>query len=405
MRPSSNQTSSNQTGSNQAGRVPPSSHRVGWRRWSPAVLLLLLLPVLVGLTGCDPTPTVTAFLERTSVPNSGATYSGRVSPVVAGERVVVQRLINGTWVDLASGAVATNGSYQVPVPATGGVTYLQRVVSRNATGQQQAVSDSSYQGSPPTYELPDSVSRWLAGRTGSASVAVYDARTGRSAYYGTNQRYYCASIAKVSILGSVLRAAARANRPLTTAETAHAYPMITASSNDDATWLFNEVGGGPGVLAYQRSVGMNATVQDAANRWGLATTTAADQVRAVQALVWPNPLLRRNDQAYARSLMRSVIPSQHWGVSAGAPAGATVELKNGWLPYSGAYRVNSIGHVSDATHDYVIAVLTSTPGTATSSFTYGISTIEGVSRLLWGQTATAATPAARVAPDASDAGR
>jgi hypothetical protein len=148
---------------------------------------------------------------------------------------------------------------------------------------------------------------------------------------------------------------------------------------------------------------MGATVQDSLNRWGLAMTTAADQARAVEALIWPNPVLRSADQNYARSLMRSVIPSQHWGVSAGAPAGATIELKNGWLPHDGAYRVNSIGHVSDATHDYVIAVLTSTPGTGTSSFTYGIATIEGVTRLLWGHSATG--PAARVAPDASDAGR
>jgi hypothetical protein len=133
-------------------------------------------------------------------------------------------------------------------------------------------------------------------------------------------------------------------------------------------------------------------------------TTAADQARAVEALVWPNPVIRSADQNYARSLMRSVIPSQHWGVSAGAPAGATVELKNGWLPHDGAYRVNSVGHVSDATHDYVIAVLTSTPGTGTSSFTYGIATIEGVTRLLWGRSATSSA-AARVAPDASDAGR
>ena len=92
-------------------------------------------------------------------------------------------------------------------------------------------------------------------------------------------------------------------------------------------------------------------------------------------------------------------------VSAGAPAGATVELKNGWLPYNGAYRVNSIGHISDATHDYVVAVLTTTPGTGTSSFTYGIATIEGVTRALWGANPSVAGSADRVAPDTSDAGR
>lgn len=373
------------------------------RRW--AIALLLLVPALLGLSACTTSPTVTAFLHRTSVPNSGVTYTGRVSPVAAGEQAVVQRLAGTAWTDVAQAPVASDGSYSVAVPYAGAGTYTQRVVSRTSAGQQ-AVSGVSYQGNPAPAAFPASISNWLASRNSSASVAIYDARTGQTAYYGTNQRYVCASIAKVSILGTVLRSAARANRPLSAAETAHAAPMIEQSSNDDATWLWNEVGQGPAVQAYQRSVGMNATVQDPLNRWGLATTTAADQARAVQALIWPNPVLRSGDQAYARSLMRSVIASQRWGVSAGAPAGATVELKNGWLPHDGAYRVNSIGHISDATHDYVVAVLTSTPGTGTSSFNYGIATIQGVTRLLWGGSPTAAgTASALVAPDTSDAGR
>lgn len=363
------------------------------------------MPALIGLSACDTAPTVTAFLHRTSVPNSGVTYTGKVAPVAAGEQAVVQRLVGTAWVDVAHANVASNGTYSLPVPFAGTGTYTQRVVSRTTAGQQ-AVSGVSYQGNPAPAAFPSSIAKWLASRNSSASVAIYDARTGQTAYYGTNQRYFCASIAKVSILGTVMSSAARANRPLTASETAHAVPMIEQSSNDDATWLWNEVGKGPAVQAYQRSVGMNATVQDPLNQWGLATTTAADQARAVQALLWPNPVLRAGDQAYAASLMRSVTPSQGWGVSAGAPAGATVELKNGWLPHDGAYRVNSIGHISDATHDYVVAVLTSTPGVGTSSFTYGIATIEGVTRLLWGASPTAvATAAARVAPDTSDAGR
>jgi beta-lactamase class A len=388
--------------------IPTRLTTVRARRGLPALLLVVLLPALAGLTGCDPTPTVSAYLHRTSVPNSGVTYVGTVAPVVSGERAVVQRLFGSTWTDVASAAVAPDGSYAVPVAPTGAATYAQRVVSRTTAGQQ-AASGTSYQGVPAPAALPASIGQWLATRSSSTSVAVYDARTGLSSYYGTNQRYVCASIAKVSILGTVLSSAARANRPLSAAEAAHAVPMIQQSSNDDATWLWDEVGQGPAVQAYQRSLGMNATVQDPLNRWGLATTTAADQVRAVQGLLWPNPVLRAGDQAYARALMHGVTASQHWGVSAGVPAGATVELKNGWLPYGGAWRVNSIGHVSDATHDYVIAVLTSTPGTGDSSFYYGINTIEGVSRLLWGGSPTgsssAMTPSMRVAPDTSDAGR
>ncbi|MDQ1636512.1 MAG: hypothetical protein QOJ32_3321, partial [Frankiaceae bacterium] len=352
-----------------------------------AVGLALLLPALGGLTACDPTsPTVTAFLERSAVPNDPGTYTGRVTPVTAGERAAVQRLIGSSWIDVATVPVASNGTYRADLANVGGALYRQRVVVRNAAGQQQAVSGESFYGTPPNDTVAAPIANWLAGRQGTASVAIYDARTGRTSYYGNNLRYYSASIAKVSILGTVMRRAAVANRPVSATEKAHAVPMITQSSNDDATWLWNSVGGAPSVQAYQRSLGTIATVQNTA--WGLATTTAADQARVVEATVWANPLLRPADQAYARGLMRSVSPSQHWGVSAGAPSGATVELKNGWLPYAGNYNVNSIGHVSDATHDYVITVLTKTPGTGTASFNYGISTIQGVTRLLWGQAPT-----------------
>jgi beta-lactamase class A len=370
----------------------------------PFLLLLVALPILTGLTACDPAaPTIVAFLERTSVPRAGAVYSGHVTPVAAGTRVTVQRLAGSVWFDIASAAVTAGGNYRVTVPASGTGPYPQRVVSRNTAGQQQAVSRTSQYGTPPAGVLPASMSAWLRGRTGGSSVALYDATTGVTSYYGTNLTYDCASIAKVSILGTVLRSAAVASRPVSDLEWAHANPMITSSSNADATWLWDHVGRGPAVAAYQRSVGMNATVQVSPDRWGLATTTAADQARAVEAITWDNPLLRPVDQVHARGLMQAVVPAQRWGVSAGAPAGATVEIKNGWLPYAGAYRVNSIGHIVDATHNYVIAVLTTTPGEGSSSFTYGIATIEGVSRLLWGQSPTSST--LRVAPELSDAGR
>ncbi len=125
----------------------------------------------------------------------------------------------------------------------------------------------------------------------------------------------------------------------------------------------------------------------------------------MQATVWPNPLLRTGDQVYARGLMSGVIASQRWGVGVGAPAGSRGELKNGWLPYTGSHRVNSIGHVYGPGRDYVLVVLTDTPGTGYGSFTYGIATIEGVARLVNRQYSPAAPARAPwVAPDASDAG-
>ncbi|MGH3164897.1 MAG: serine hydrolase, partial [Trebonia sp.] len=71
-----------------------------------------------------------------------------------------------------------------------------------------------------------------------------------------------------------------------------------------------------------------------------------------------------------------------WGVSSGVPSGATVALKNGWLPLNAAstdWQVNSVGWVSGDGRDYLIAVLT----TGNPTEQYGISTIDALSARAW----------------------
>ena len=85
-------------------------------------------------------------------------------------------------------------------------------------------------------------------------------------------------------------------------------------------------------------------------------------------------------------LMTHVNPSQAWGVSAGVPVGVSVAIKNGWLPLdSGGWQVNSIGYVNGQGRKYLIAVLTN--GNTTEN--EGISTIEGISTLVWHELAAA----------------
>lgn len=118
---------------------------------------------------------------------------------------------------------------------------------------------------------------------------------------------------------------------------------------------------------------------------GTSKTSALDELALLQTLASPNPLLRPTDQSYAGSLLSHTVASQSWGVSAGAPATATVQLKNGWLPHAGQWTVNSVGRITAGSQQYDLAVMTATPGTALSSFNYGIATVEGVARLLWNQ--------------------
>jgi hypothetical protein len=65
------------------------------------------------------------------------------------------------------------------------------------------------------------------------------------------------------------------------------------------------------------------------------------------------------DTRLARTLMSHVESDQRFGVGTTAPAGATVLLKNGWVPGpDGLWVANSSGIVITARETYVIAVYT-----------------------------------------------
>jgi len=221
---------------------------------------------------------------------------------------------------------------------------------------------------------------YLGSRSGHASLAVYEPATGVTHSYDGSRRYVTASIVKVAILGTLLRRAQDAGRSLTSSERALAARMIEVSDNAAASSLWRAVGGSAGVQSFLAKAGLTSTVAGPSGYWGLTTTTAPDQVRLMQVLAYRNTVLSDSSRGYADSLMRSVVASQRWGVSGGLPSGATVALKNGWLPRSTGWVVNSIGHVRRGNRDYVIAALSATdPGMG-----YGITTLEHLSGIVWG---------------------
>ncbi len=100
----------------------------------------------------------------------------------------------------------------------------------------------------------------------------------------------------------------------------------------------------------------------------------------------PSTLLSETFRQYGLSLLHHVVVTRAWGVSTGPPAG-TVALKNGWLPRTDGWHVNSIGAVAAPAASYVLAVLTS-DSSSTATMARQIATIEGVSRIVWaGQSA------------------
>jgi len=235
------------------------------------------------------------------------------------------------------------------------------------------------------------VASYLSGRTGTVVAAVYDLRTGRSWDLGQGQPQAEASIVKLDVLETLLSERAQGGGTgLSASDRTLAEQMIEDSDNDAATSLWYAVGGAARIRSFNARVGLTHTVPSSCvvcpgfawPGWGLTTTTPDDQIALLRQLVTPSSVLTRAAREYALSLMESVAPAQRWGVSGGVPAQVTVALKNGWLPLRGVgsdWQINSIGWVSGAGRNYLMAVLS----TGNPTGQYGIDTLDELAALVW----------------------
>jgi beta-lactamase class A len=215
----------------------------------------------------------------------------------------------------------------------------------------------------------------LRGRGGHQAVTVYDTVTGVSCYTDSDRHFDSASIVKAIILGALLRWHQETGEPLSSWEKSEATLMITESDNDAATALWDEVGMGR-LQHFLDLAEMSQTQLGRGGYWGLTQVTAHDEMLLLELLTLPNSVLSAASRSYELGLMAQVIPSQAWGTPAGAPAGVTVHVKNGWLPDDTGWHVNSIGAFTGKGKNYLIAVLTDDNPTEQ----YGIDTIEAVAR-------------------------
>jgi hypothetical protein len=229
---------------------------------------------------------------------------------------------------------------------------------------------------------------FLANRQGLVTAAVYNVKTGQTYLLHPGVTEQTASIVKVDILATLLWQSEQSSQPLGEEEAEEATGMIEQSDNDDATDLWNDDGGAPGVAHFDSVIGLADTTPN--YHWGETTTTALDQLHLVRLVVFPNQFLDPASRSYELGLMEKVVGWEDWGVSSGPPTTATVALKNGWVPLTSYtdWQVNSIGYVSGSGRQYVLAVLTAHD----QSESYGISTIEGVSKIVWSGLAPIAAP-------------
>jgi hypothetical protein len=245
------------------------------------------------------------------------------------------------------------------------------------------------------------ISAALAGRKDSiVGLKVSDPAVGLTCSLHANKHFYAASVIKVTILSALLL---KVHGPshLTKLQRNLAYLMITQSSNNAATALWQDVGM-TGMQRFLNTAGMRHTVLNEA--WGLTDITARDELTLLHRLTSPGKPLGKYSRAYVLRLMAQVVPAERWGVPAGAPSDVTVHVKNGWLPYPGAadWNVNSIGAFTGKHIGYQIVILTG-PSASGQTEIYGIQTVQAaakvINRELAGRRARA-TPASLPGPAA-----
>ncbi|MEO3858788.1 serine hydrolase [Acrocarpospora sp. B8E8] len=224
----------------------------------------------------------------------------------------------------------------------------------------------------------------VAHRPGQVAVMVMvkDLITGATVgYQSTRKDQITASGSKVDILLTLLRQARAEHRELTAAEQATAEDMIRHSDNLAADDLYRRIGGAAGLESTYRQLGLTDTAPGPSHFWGGTTTSPADRVRLLTALVKGSQGLAPEDRAYVLALMEQVEPAQKWGISAGARPGDRVALKNGWTSRAfvdNTWAVTSYGRVFGPGRDFLISVQSDIQPTMET----GIATIEQVSALV-----------------------
>ena len=234
----------------------------------------------------------------------------------------------------------------------------------------------------PLAELSEMVVRYMEGRPGPIAVAVVI--PDRGVIYSANgdALFYAASIVKVPIMLTLMERAIREGRGLTMDEQTLLELMITESENDPAELLWRKLDDGAEVESYLHSLGLAAFDAGDTGHWAGSRATANELAR-LMALVAGDKILDGPSRARALDLMGRVVDSQRWGITAGAPSGSQVALKNGWFIFELldiTWWVNSAGVVFPARDRpvYSLAILTDQQ----NYMREGIETIERIAVLI-----------------------
>jgi beta-lactamase family protein len=215
--------------------------------------------------------------------------------------------------------------------------------------------------------------RYVHQRKGEVRFAV---RTdGRLWGYRRTDGVHSASVVKALLLVAYLDDPRVRSRPLRAADHRLIDPMIRRSDNGAATRVLAYVGPAR-VRATARRVGMRR-FRLVTGVWGASRIDASDQTRFF--LHFEAHVVRRH-RATALHLLRTIVPSQRWGIARARPDGWRLYFKGGWGAGTGLVD-HQVALLRSGAYRLAVAVLTS----GNPDHEYAKQTLRGVfARLLRG---------------------
>jgi len=218
-----------------------------------------------------------------------------------------------------------------------------------------------------------SAKQYARSRAGVISFSVVDSWGHRSSYYG-DREYVSASVVKAMLLACFLNIHAVAHQQLSSTDRSELHAMITQSDNNAATWVYNQVGDGHLYVLAHRLGMRHFSVH---GFWANAQLTSNDQALLMQKL---KKAIYPPNYSYARSLLRSIVSWQSWGIpDVARPLGWTVYFKGGWRGTSRGRLVHQIARL-ERPHGQMIVICVLTDGDPSQG--YGEDTIAGITRQL-----------------------
>lgn len=204
--------------------------------------------------------------------------------------------------------------------------------------------------------LPD-VATYLKSIGPNASAVLYDVTHNVYYTYNGSSQFIVASSMKVPIMLTFFDMVEQQGREPDDNEVGLLTTMIENSNNDSASALFDAVGGADGITAYMQRINVSGLSPDQ-DSWGYSLITPQAMVDML-TLLYQGKILNDAHRSLAFNLMENVEPDQQVGVGDTAPGGATVAMKDGWVPGpDNQWAMNSSGIVTIGQQTYILSVYT-----------------------------------------------